>query len=198
MLTNWLCRIWEIPDRLAQFGQGYDAVVAMSLSPAKDGTVGPTLRSVIKLATEKVPDSAPRLIISNRYMVMGRNLCEEMVAEALRQGVDRNRIITPVNPRDPAIRNTATEAKFSSDIVRMIAPQDRTPRLLVIANHLHMRRVLATFRKNAGGEVELFWMSAHDKSAYTRDVYQERFWHPLFLLMYEVAALTYSKLKGWA
>lgn len=188
---------WEVPDRSSADGV-YDAVVVMSVTPTKDGRVGSAIQPLLRLAANTVLACSGHLILANRLVVSGRNLCEEMVSEAVKLGISRLFILTPSNPRDPKIRNTWTEAEFAVSVTGGITTATKPPRLLVVANHLHIRRVLAAFRKIGNGRVELYWKSARGPGVYTREVYQERFYHPLFFLAYEVLALIYSKLKGWA
>lgn len=197
LLTKLLCWLWEVPDHLDRDSAGYDVVVPMSLSPAKDGKIGPTLRSVVQPAALMIPGAAPCLMLVDSCVIMGVNLCDEMIAEATRLGVDRSRIIRD-DPSNPRI-HTYSQAEFSVRTVVLTGNSERRPRILVVANHLHMRRVLSAFRRVTGGDrTELFWMSVRDKGAYTRNVYQERFWHPLMFLVYEVAAPAFFKIKGWA
>lgn len=204
--VNWVCRVWEVENHL-QFN-GIEGVVVMSLSPKKNGLVGLTLSPIIRTAVQFASLYNAKLIASNRYMVAGRNLCREMVAHAISLGISEGQIITPKDPEDPRIRNTFAEADFATEIVKREGlgfmnicnhsfAIPRSPRLLIVANPIHMRRVLAAFRRVAGNSVELFWVSARN-SEYCSDVYQKRFYRREFFLAYEIAALVYSKLRGWA
>jgi hypothetical protein len=196
-MLKWSYRLWEVPDNRPP--ARVDAVTSMSLSPAKDGTCGPTLKPLLKTAAFYVQvGCAPIMILSNRYSVAKKNLAIQEKLEAVRQGVPYERTLLPVNPWSPEIRNTFMEAKFAITEVTAQKHERQQPTLLIIANHIHMRRVLGAFRVLSAGKIDLYWISVSDPSAYTKNVHQARFRHSSWFLAYEIIALAYSKLKGWA
>jgi uncharacterized SAM-binding protein YcdF (DUF218 family) len=187
-----MIRTWEVADNLPE--KPPTAVVGMALSPEKDGLLGQlVLRVVDGVCT--LSQGAP-IIFSNRFPVGELSIAEaeRNVAKAL-YGVEGSRIIIPENPHDPKIRNTFEEAIFAVSTLSQLDEDEKS--LLIVANHIHMRRVLMTFRKVAPPEIKLYWHSVGERTDYGQDPVQKRFIHPLFFLGYEVLGIVYSKLKGW-
>lgn len=182
---------WEVTDNLPK--KPPTAAVGMALSPEKDGLGQLVLRVVEGVCT--LSQGAP-IIFSNRFLVGGQSIAEaeRNIANFL-YGVEKTRIILPENPRDPKIRNTFEEAKFAVETVLSLPSENKN--LLIVANHIHMRRVLATFRKVTPPEIKLYWHSVGKRTDYGQDPVQKRFNHPLFFLGYEILGIVYSKLKGW-
>jgi uncharacterized SAM-binding protein YcdF (DUF218 family) len=91
------------------------------------------------------------------------------------------------------------EAEFALAYVRS-RMCGSSARLLIVDNHLHMRRTLATFRSlmKKGEKIELYWKSFGEGSDYGPGYSQSRFRHPLLFLGYEVLGLLYSISRGWA
>lgn len=193
-----LSRWWEVPDNIPNCN--VDGIACMTLAFRQDGSCSNILKSVIHRSvalSERF--MAGTVVFANQFQRNGKN--EAIVArdEAIRFGLNSARITIPSNPWHPRIRNTFEEARFSLRLLRF-SRSLATPRLLVVANHLHMRRALAAFRKLSphGRGVELYWVSVEDRSAYGSDSAQARFMHPLLFLGYELSAYLYSKLRGWA
>src|SRR3989344_3805776 len=191
---------WEMRDKLPP-NLKTTVVVGMSLSPMKDGDLGKPAKKVLERSAKWVMKSwSSRMLLSNRFMVKKLNLS---LAEAERDyvrglGVPFKKVIIPRSPRNPWIRNTKRESEFA---VQFVENMDVTGRksILVIANFIHMKRVVATFRNTlVGSDVELYWISTGSDKDFGPGFVQKRFRHPLFFLCYEMVALTYSRLRGIA
>lgn len=190
-------RWWEVRDRVPQ--SGVDIIVGMMVPQARDGSCSNILRSVVRRCADLYSRSvAGRIVYSNRFTANGSNLALTAKEEAVHSGVPATAIVIPKNPWHPRIRNTVEEARFALRLLRLSSVG--APRLLVVANHLHMRRVLATFRAllPQGRPVELYWISVAGRGAYGSDAAQDRFRNPRLFLAYEVIAYLYSKIRGWA
>jgi hypothetical protein len=189
-------RFWEVPDRLPSRSL-VTAAVGMSLSPNREGNCSALLEAVIRACAEFFHTGiAPKLIFSNRFVQNDRVVAVVECQLATAYGVPSDKIVIPNNPGNPRIRNTWEEAKFALRLLKY-STQKESKSILIVANHIHMRRALAAFRKLQPRNIELYWKSVRD-DAYDKDTVQRRFWHPLFFLIYEFMALTYSKMRGWA
>lgn len=163
----------------------------MSLAHAPDGTSGPVGPVVVKCARLCLNKSASFIIFSNRWMSNGTNLARVMKQLAVSLGVSANRVVLPDDPEDTAIRNTLAEAEFAISVCK----KNGWRTLTVVANHLHMRRVLASFHEVLAREdasVLVYWMSV-GRDSYGKGVSsQKRFDHPLWFLVYEYVAYLYT------
>lgn len=198
-LTRFLCSLWEIPDNLPE--SRYTAVVGMVVPHMKNGEPGKLMKSVVSAVVEALHSHQTKLaIFSNRWpvKVRGISLAELEREVAISLGANPNSIVLPPYPRARQIRNTVNEAQFA--LLMAATSDDQFPEIFIVANHLHMRRVLRTFRKQVRsfGDVRLRWRSVGSEAEYGAGYSQERFRHPLFFLVYEVLAILYSKLKGFA
>ncbi len=199
-LVRFICSFWEVSDNLPE-GR-FTAVVGMSLPQLKNGGYGKVMARVVSGVVDALDSRQTDLaIFSNRWPVNneGRSLAELEKELAVALGAREENILLPDSPRDPEIRNTRKEAEFALQHV-VLLPKGRLPEVLVVANHLHMRRVVATYRRTAAyvGAVNLRWKSVGGPEDYGPGYSQSRFSHPLFFLCYEIVALAVSKLKGWA
>ena len=191
-----LLRLWEIPDNGRY---SIDAVVGMSIAHRTDGTSGPVLEPVIEDSSMLVENGmASFLIFSNRFMRNNINLALLMKSRAItKYGVSEERVIIPDNPYSPEIRNAFKEAEFALKVCR----ERGFKSLLVVANHLHMRRVLAAFRKlkkRNSMDIELYWLSTGRKGYGINASSQIRFDSPYFFLAYEIfIAMPASIVLGW-
>ena len=137
------------------------------------------------------------MIFSNRFIAGGKSIAELERDKALECGLYENQIVIPDNPRDPKIRNTFEEARFAIESVEKMQTQERKS-ILVVANHLHTRRVLGAFRRHLlGTNITLYWQNVCIFEDYGPEYAQKRFRHPLFFLAYEILAVIYSRYKGW-
>jgi uncharacterized SAM-binding protein YcdF (DUF218 family) len=114
-------------------------------------------------------------------------------------GVRPDKILIPEDPREGSIRNTYREAEFAIETVANLSRFGRK-KLLVEANPLHMRRVLAAYGRQLKNrqDIDLYWESAGEDTDYGPGYFQFRYCHPLMLLLYEIPVLMVSKLIGWA
>lgn len=199
-LTRVICSFWEVSDNLPE-GR-ITAVVGMSLPQLKGGGYGKIMARVVSGVVDAIDSRQTNLaIFSNRWPVNdeGKSLAELEKELAVILGVREEDILLPKNPRDPEIRNTRKEAEFALEQVLMIKSQYGQPEILVVANHLHMRRVLATYKIAVSDyPVTIRWRSVGGLEDYAPGYSQSRFNHPLLFLCYEIAALAFSKIKGWA
>lgn len=197
-LTRFLCSLWEVPDNLPE-GR-YTAVVGMALPQMRNGQPGKIMTSVVVGVVEALHSHQTLLaIFSNRWPVKSRgiSLAELEKDVAISLGANPDSIVIPLNPRSGEIRNTYKEAEFA--LLLTAASDDLQPELLIVANHLHMRRTVATFKRQVRsfGQIELRWRSVGRESDYGIGYSQHRFTHPLLFLSYEITATVVSKLKGW-
>ena len=202
-IVRFLCSLWEVHDKLPE-GR-FTAVVAMSGSPKKGGKIGGVLAKVMTVSIDHVRSyQTERLILSNSFTVKTRwgkniSLAEFQNSIAVERGVDAGQIINPSESESTFIRNTYTEARFAVDVVRKLNSYGREKSLLIVANHLHMRRVLLTVLKLVEEEddIIIYYHSAGDESDYGWGYMQRRFLHPILYLGYEIGAMVYSLWRGW-
>lgn len=196
-----ICSWWEIPNNPPN--GSVNVAVGMSLSPKVNGDLGKPAKQVVKLASASVKDKVcNRLLLSNRFPVEGNN--GPTLADAMRQfavmecGVAYEKITVPRSFLNTWVRNTQREAEF---VIMYVDGLDAVGRksIFVVANSIHMRRVVATYRKSLeGSNIELFWTGVECDNCFGRGFVQKRFTHPLLFLCYEILALSYSRLKGIA
>jgi hypothetical protein len=141
------------------------------------------------------------LIISNQWPVapLGITITELERNLALSSGVDSSKIDTPTPEQNATITNTFCELAFAMERVHETNHFGEQPKCVVIvANHLHMRRTIATAQKLfRGSGIRLYWYSVCRAEQYGRGYSQMRFMHPMVFLGYEILAMFYSKLVGW-
>ncbi len=198
-IVRFLCSLWEVPDNFPL--QPSKVVVGMSMPQMRSGQPGKLLNRVVEsVAYNLRPYPAEIAIFSNRWPVddSGKSLAELEKERAIFYGAKEDQIVIPQNPRDPKIRNTYEEAVFTINWLVISASNKQYKSLHIVANHLHMRRALATFRKVAkNSEVVLTWQSVCGEEDYGPGYSQERYRHPLFFLGYEILAYSYSIVKGY-
>lgn len=191
-----LIRAWEVPDRLPE--RRVDAVVGMSIAHMDDGTVGSALRSVIIGCLQLMSSlSASNLIISNRFLRNGVVLSELMRSELVWLGVSGQKIVTPSAERNSGVHNTYTEVEYAIEQCKKFGYKS----VVVIANHIHMRRTLAAFlvaMKRQSYKVQIYNLSVGRDSYGKQASCQPSFLRPEFFLLHEmVPAFVLSVLRGW-
>ncbi|MBP9821938.1 MAG: YdcF family protein [Candidatus Pacebacteria bacterium] len=195
-MFQWLIGCWEIPDNLPT---GKTTIIAgMMLPQAKNGACSKILDSILlccKLWYFK--GVASRVVFTNRFVVKGKNLAEVAKSQLVYHGVPSDAITISKNPWNPRIRNTFEEVHFAIRLLRFSGAEGEKS-VLIVANHIHMRRALAAYRRLAPPETKLYWVSVNDPGAYGFDAAQHRYILPIFFLVYEWAAYTYSKIRGFA
>jgi len=122
----------------------------MALPQMKNGEPGKMIERVVGGVVKHVSHQTNTFaIFSNRWPVntQGRSLAELEREVAVTMGLPSYKIEIPIKPRDPRIRNTYEEARFAIKLTNFVRSDTRPKTLLVVANHLHMRRARATFQK---------------------------------------------------
>lgn len=167
----------------------------MALSPTKE-ELGHLNKAVVTTAAMKRNRGAI-LIFSNRFPVGQESLAEEARRYALFLRVPSGDILIP-HPPQKGTKNTWGEVEFAAKLLTTLFWGGEPRSLLVVADSIHMRRVVATSKKLAAKhDVTLYWESVRAYDSYGRGYVQKRFLHPLFFLGYEMLAYLYSKTKGW-
>ena len=198
-LTQWLCSLWEVPNNLPKQNE-YAHVritVGMALPPMKNGKLGKLVEAVCRGCEENLMYQHQRIIYSNAYTAFGDTMSvamRERIFTVRQLGVDPNRVHIPHFERNQEIRNTNDEALYA---LGQLSENDMS--IFIVANHLHMRRVVKTFRKAIGRHslITLYWKSVGKLEDYGPGYGQSRFRHPLLFLCYEILASVYSKMYGW-
>lgn len=199
-LMRKICSWWEIPNNPPS--GNVNVAVGMSLSPKVNGDLGEPAKQVVRVASSFVREKkCNRLLLSNRFPIErnGPTLAHAMRLFAVTEcDVPYEKITVPRHFINTWIRNTQREAEFAIMHVDGLDAVGRKS-IFVVANSIHLRRVVATYQKSLeGGNIELFWFGVECDNCFGRGFVQKRFAHPLFFLCYEILALTYSKLKGIA
>ena len=193
-LYQWLMRFWEVPDRVPD-GK-VDLIVGFTLPQARDGSVSGVLEDLVQTVADQYHRSGwgTKVQLENRFPVAGSILGEVARARARELGVlEADLIRCPRYIPLERIRNTYAEATLA------ITLTDQPYRVLIVANHLHMRRALAAMKlATSGYTCDISWVSARNLSAYGANVAQWTFLHPLLFCLQEIGALGYSKMRGWA
>ncbi len=202
---NWLikkiCEFWEVGHNLPLIK--IDLVVGMMLSLEKNGDVSSILDDIIKNCAKYSKLFNAPIVFANRFTVNGKNITTQAKRKAMEYGINENNIIIPHNPKKLIrLRNTFEEVRFASRLLRFSTDENRPKRFLVVANHLHMKRVLKAFlilNKGNFDNIGIYWANTNDDlGSYGENPAQIRFKHPLLFLIYEIFAFLYSKFKGWA
>ncbi len=194
MLTNW-----EVRNKTPQKGIVVDAVVGMTIAQLPNGRVGTALKPIINELVYALKNNARRVVFSNRFTRQGVTLVELIRREILGMGVHRDRIVIPSPCRNVGIKNTFEEALFAIQMCK----KNKWQTLLVVGNHLHMRRVLAAFEVVMTQEdyhVTLYNKSVgkHDNSYGPNGAVQWRFRYASWFFLYEILlALPASIAFGW-
>ena len=169
----------------------------MTTAHAPDGTLGPVRAIVTECAQAVLGGGATHAIFSNRWMAGGTNLARTMRDGTIALGVSPDRVIIPDNPEDPKVRSTFREAEFALGVCRANGWKS----VIVVANHIHMRRVLAAWRvvlARSDYQVTLYWKSVGWNSYGKGISSQSRLNHPLIFLAYELfVACPASIIFGW-
>lgn len=192
-----IIRWWEVPDNLPQKGTRVSAIVCMMLPLAKDGSCSKILESNLHRASDCYFEHwSDYIVLNNCFVINGKN--ETLVARErlMVYGVPASSIIVRKKPYDRRIRNTFEEARFAVRLLRFSRVEGKRS-LLVVANHIHMRRVLGAFCKMVSDNIDLYWVSVKDLRAYGSDSAQDRYRYPALFLVYEWAAYVYSMIRGW-
>lgn len=195
-IVRKLCSYWELPDNSPTAGTQTTVIAGMTLSPTTKGELGWPAEKVVKLSVEKLRQNIKcRILVSNRWPIRDEvTLADKMKEYAVRCGAPYHLVIVPNNFRNNWVRNTQKEAEF---VILHVDGLDSVNRksILVIANNIHMRRVIATFKKAlVGSNIDLYWQSVRCDEGFGLGFVQKRFTHPLLFLCYEILALSYSKI----
>ena len=195
-LTRRLCRLWEVDDKIPE--KPVSAMVYMTLSLKKDGSPSKILDTITRKCAELYRAGlAPLIVVSNQQTIKGHNIALIARRRLVECGVPEDSVVIPSPEENATIWNTRDEARFALQQGRA----RKGTSILVVANHIHMRRVLATFRRVMAGntDVDLFWVSVRDFATYGEaGGFERKFKHPLVFLAYElVVAGPYFKLRGW-
>ena len=193
-ITRLLCEKWEVKDNLPE--DAVDAIAGMSLSPLRSGKPGGHIENVVEQSVREFVSrtGVKWLIFSNYLKADGGSVAVLEMNLAIQRGITREAIVIPRCHQDRLYRNTFEEARFALQILKFLEDES----ILIVANNIHMRRVIKTFEKvNQGHGLVLYWRSVGRRSDYHLGYRQWRFTHPLFFLFREYGAMIYSKLVGW-
>jgi hypothetical protein len=176
-----------VPDALPLRWQKIDAVIAITLAQRKDGTVGKTLECLIDGCIEafKKTNSTVPIVFANRLKTRGIILNELMEKSFRERGVPHENLCTPPMNENLLVRNTYTEAQY---MIRTCKKNGWTA-VVLVGNHLHMRRVLATFQKVMEEEnypVALYRKSIGRDSYGLSECVQPSFAYPFLFFLHEV------------
>ena len=146
-IVSW----WKIPDRVPQLNRT-TVVVAMALSPLTNGELGKPAEKVLNASAEWMrKNGSQRLLLSNRFPAgkNGLTLADEGRAYAVRCGVAFKQITIPNRVSNSWVRNTRREAEFAITWVDELESTEKKS-ILIVANSIHMKRVVGTFQKALG------------------------------------------------
>lgn len=205
-LTERILSKWRIEDLSPPAGANLTGATCMALSPTKHGDLGPLNkmlvgRAVYIIRDAKKPSNPVSLIFSNRFTV-NQDGCN--IAESSRRWaheLDYREVVTPFKWGDRRYRNTRKDAEFAiHTIIDIMREKDKKEgSLLIVADSIHMPRVLATFRKITPKNITLYWESVDLSEMYGPNFFvQSRFSHQTKFLLYELLAMLVFKLRRWA
>jgi uncharacterized SAM-binding protein YcdF (DUF218 family) len=188
--------LWQISDLLPEYK--VDAAVGMSIAQMNDGSIGTALLPVIDACSQVFKSAlASNVIVSNRFERNGVVLSELMRSELEKHGIAGWKIVTPNAERNRSVHNTYTEAEYALEQCKKLGYKS----LFVIANHIHMRRVLGAYRlvmRRQGYKVTLYHMNVGFRSYGSKASCQPSFLHSCLFLAHEIfLGLPISIIRGW-
>ena len=182
---NFLGRNWRIEDRLNKA----DVIVAIGIGVKSDGTVSALSLAVVKRAIylyrKKV---ASKIIFTGGFVQNGISEALAMQRVAVKSGVPLGDIILEK-------KSSSTLTNVSETIA--IIKKFKFKSVVVVAQSVHARRVVATFEKLLPSSCSLSWASA--ESSYDNKVpSQSRLSSETRFLLWEIIQLCIYKLRGSA
>ncbi len=191
-----LTKGWEFPD--IRPTKQVNAVVGVSIGHLKDGSMGKALEPIVQGCADVLLDKTTRFAIFSGHFVQNKIALSELMKNELYRRVGTSAsIIVPSVERNIRVHNTYTEAEFTIQTCK----KNGWKSLLVIANHLHMRRCLAALRvvmEKENYQVVLYNKSVGQDSYGSNASVQNRFRYRSLFFCYEIfVALPVSIILGW-
>lgn len=182
---NLLSRLWRISDRLGKA----DAIVAIGIGVKSNGTLSALSLAVTKRAIylykKKV---ASKNIFTGGFTQNGISEAVAMQEVAVKDGVPLKSIILET-------KSSSTPTNVSETI--KILKKFNFKKLVVVAQSIHARRVVALFRQQLPPSYSLFWASV--ESQYDKKVpNQRRLSSETRFLLWEIMWVSIYKLIGYA
>lgn len=186
---------WEIKDTYKN--EEVDAILGFSIAQLSEREVGSMLKSILDEMIGIYIKQHKKIILSNDFKIGETDLTYLSSTYMKEYDVCSSCIETPYTMgKNWPITNTFGEANFAIFVCRMF----RYKKIVVIANHIHMRRAIAALKKAMQihkYEVEILSKSVGQNNYGKNSSCQKRFLHPYLFFIYEQIAYPYSRIKGW-
>jgi len=166
-----------------------DCFLLLSYALKDRSTPTKPTRSLIELAYKwwlKFPD-AKLIMSSGDNQRLGIPNSKVMAEYAIRLGIPSGVII-----EEDRSRNTFENLRFSMDIIK----KEKLKRPSLVTLDLHTKRAVATAKKL--GWRDFYWLSAYSEGEPGYGYKWIQTYSRFTILCYELGAMAYSKLIGWA
>jgi uncharacterized SAM-binding protein YcdF (DUF218 family) len=178
---SWLISRWKIPDNIHH---RVDVIVAMGTGIRSDGSLSNLSKAVTQKAIELYKNKfAPNIIFTGGFTQNNITEAEAMRDYAIKRGIPKNNIFLEVD-------SVSTPTNVSE--TQKILKKKKFKSVLVVAQYVHIRRVIALFRRMLGNNYKLYWISAFSKydnvpgqkrlSSENRFLLWEMFWIGIYKL----------------
>lgn len=190
-----LARIWEIRNSidmqdLKRVEVRVDLIIGLGAGLKIDGSASIMTEKIAKMCAEIYYGLGKQ----SGFILSGGYSCNGITeAEAMKKIILAERISPCLIQKEEISLHTW----MSAEAILKIMIKRRFRSAIIVSQHIHSRRVRATFRKFfAGSGIRLYFVKA--RSGYEK--IPQRRWtsEARFLLAWEIPVYFYSKLKGWA
>lgn len=186
-------KIWSVKDKIP--AESPTAIVGLALSSNHTGNCSKLVEAIVRsCAVDYCVYHRASIIFSNGSTIQGKVVAYEERDFVMQLGVpiSTHEIIVPTPDRNKNITNTEGELYFALETVRSLPGENKS--LLVVAEVIHMRRVVLTLRKlqREFPEIKIYWESVRAYNCYGTDTVQKRFLLPVLFLSYETLAILRS------
>jgi uncharacterized SAM-binding protein YcdF (DUF218 family) len=178
-----LSTLWLIPDNV----QKADVIVAVGIGLRMDGSLSNLSQAVAQKAVDLYKDKfSPTIIFTGGFVQNSTTEAEAMRDYAIERGVPR---------KDTIIETNSVSTPANADETLKIIKKENFKSVLVVAQHIHARRVTFLFRKKLGDNHSLYWSSAFSK--YDDVPGQKRLLSESRFLLWEIFWIITYRLVGY-
>ncbi len=178
-LSSW----WKIEDNVGTS----DIILGIGIGVTKNGKASRLSQAV----AQKVADLYHQGLAQKVLLVGGFTQANVSEAEAMRRIVAERGIPSKDILLETESKSTLANARLGAELLK----QMDIKAVLVVAQEIHARRAIATFKKTLPKHIGLYWSLAH--SGYDVVPNQKRLSSEKRFLLWELFWYTYYKIAGW-
>jgi len=146
-----LSSFWLIRDNVHKA----DVIVAVGIGLRSDGSLSNLSKAVAQKAIDLYKERfSSKIIFSGGFSQNNKTEAEAMRDYALKRGIA---------PKDIIIEIDSVSTPTNVDETLKILKNNRLKSVLVVAQHIHARRVIFLFSKKLGDSYKIYWASAFSR-----------------------------------